>query len=228
MKLRNKKTGEMKKIWKENICLSFGDCNKVYYSLKELNEEWEDYEPAEPLTRVGSPYDNNTYFATKEQEEKIRQFWYEEDKRPENQPIKVDLYGDDARFGGVFSCSDRPRNQAEFDAFKKGENYHELREKLNIEAKIRWDDLVKDLGLKNTSKAEPLIKDEKVRKAVRAWAEANEETEVKVKGACLVTIFKGLHKQLELELNCSWTRDGVYTIAELCGEEEKCTSTPTN
>ena len=67
---------------------------------------------------------------------------------------------------------------------------------------------------------EPLIKDEKVRKAVRAWAEANGETMAKVKGACLVTVFKGLHKQLDLELNCSWTRDGVYTIAELCGEEE--------
>lgn len=44
MKLRNKKTGEVKKMWKDNICLAFGDCNKVYYSLTELNEEWEDVE----------------------------------------------------------------------------------------------------------------------------------------------------------------------------------------
>ena len=49
MKLRNKKTGEVKKMWKDNICLSFSDCNKVYYSLAELNQEWEDYKPAEPL-----------------------------------------------------------------------------------------------------------------------------------------------------------------------------------
>ena len=48
MKLRNKKTGEIKKMWNDNICLSFGDCNKVYYSLKELNEDWEDYKPAKP------------------------------------------------------------------------------------------------------------------------------------------------------------------------------------
>ena len=68
--------------------------------------------------------------------------------------------------------------------------------------------------------AEPLIKDEKIRKAVRAWAEANGETMAKVKGACLVTVFKGLHRQLDLELNCSWTRDGVYTIEELCGTPE--------
>ena len=51
MKLRNKKTGEIKKMWKDNICLAFGDCNKVYYSLAELNEEWEDYEPKEPLIK---------------------------------------------------------------------------------------------------------------------------------------------------------------------------------
>ena len=51
MKLRNKKTGEVKKMWKDNICLSFSDCNKVYYSLAELNQEWEDYKPAEPLIK---------------------------------------------------------------------------------------------------------------------------------------------------------------------------------
>ena len=51
MKLRNKKTGEVKKMWKDNICLSSGDCNKVYYSLAELNDEWEDYKPKEPLIK---------------------------------------------------------------------------------------------------------------------------------------------------------------------------------
>lgn len=51
MKLRNKQTGEIKKMWKDNICLSFSDCNKVYYSLAELNEEWEDYELKEPLIK---------------------------------------------------------------------------------------------------------------------------------------------------------------------------------
>lgn len=82
----------------------------------------------------------------------------------------------------------------------------------------------KDFGLEiqepKQEPVEPLIKDEKIRKAVKAWAEANEETEIKVKGGCLVATFKGLHKQLELELNCTWTRDGVYSIAELCGEED--------
>lgn len=83
------------------------------------------------------------------------------------------------------------------------------------------DEIIDTMGYEPDSEPkEPLIKDEKIRKAVRAWAEANEETEIKVKGGCLVATFKGLHKQLELELNCTWTRDGVYSIAELCGEEE--------
>ena len=51
MLLRNKMTGEVKKMWKDNICLSFGDYNKVYYSIAELNQEWEDYKPAEPLIK---------------------------------------------------------------------------------------------------------------------------------------------------------------------------------
>ena len=51
MLLKNKKTGEVKKMWKDNICLSFSDCNKVYYSIAELNDEWEDYKPAEPLIK---------------------------------------------------------------------------------------------------------------------------------------------------------------------------------
>lgn len=71
--------------------------------------------------------------------------------------------------------------------------------------------------------AEPLIKDDKVRKAVRAWAEANNAGRVdKQNNYCLSTeedadrdivfaspIFK------DLSYNVS------YTITELCGEEER-------
>ena len=67
MKLRNKKTGEiyeivfcpLKEEWKEtdeNRLLVIRDCNKpwkkiVYKTLAELNEEWEDYKPKEPLIK---------------------------------------------------------------------------------------------------------------------------------------------------------------------------------
>lgn len=67
--------------------------------------------------------------------------------------------------------------------------------------------------------AEPLIKDEKKRKAVRAWAEATNTTTVKYWGGAI-----------ESEQNDSYIEfaDFVmdecgdnYTIAELCGEEEE-------
>ena len=75
--------------------------------------------------------------------------------------------------------------------------------------------------------AEPLIKDEKIRKAVRAWAEANniravyyspEEDGLYVKNSDdeIVTPIYFADKPME--------EDGYgehYTIAELCGEEEK-------
>ena len=73
--------------------------------------------------------------------------------------------------------------------------------------------------------AEPLIKDEKVRKAIRAWAEANEIETVDYDkywvafGRDDKTIsFKDYDKCLGfygLEDN------GTYTIDELCGEDEE-------
>ena len=69
---------------------------------------------------------------------------------------------------------------------------------------------------------EPLIKDEKIRKAVRAWAEAARTTSVDIQG-----------NELESKQNDSWiifdgqmvglvADDGDnYTIEELCGEEEE-------
>ena len=67
---------------------------------------------------------------------------------------------------------------------------------------------------------EPLIKDEKIRKAVRAWAEANEEEQVKVKGGYMVTTIRGLNTMLFIELVCTLPIDGVYAIEELCGSED--------
>ena len=49
MKLRNKKTGEIKE-WQRVGAIDYGEMNEVYDaaeydSLAELNETWEDYEP---------------------------------------------------------------------------------------------------------------------------------------------------------------------------------------
>lgn len=72
---------------------------------------------------------------------------------------------------------------------------------------------------------EPLIKDEKIRKAVRAWAEANGVEEVDywnsdyrfqdAQGGSSIN-FEG--NPIETE---SRYGNDVYTIPELCGEEEE-------
>lgn len=74
--------------------------------------------------------------------------------------------------------------------------------------------------------AEPLIKDEKIRKAVRAWAEACGAKQIKYSvtlnqyyDADMGTGFsiKFLTKPVEAYLE----EGKLYTIAELCGEEEE-------
>lgn len=69
--------------------------------------------------------------------------------------------------------------------------------------------------------AEPLIKDEKIRKAVRAWAEA--EGEDCYYGKDATTLHNGSGDNIEF-----WSRPFKdlevgehYTITELCGEEEE-------
>lgn len=72
----------------------------------------------------------------------------------------------------------------------------------------------------------PLIKDEKIRKAVRAWAEAIDENDnlivsysMKYHYCCIYADNRGstalivFNKKLEIE-------EGSYTITELCGEED--------
>jgi hypothetical protein len=71
--------------------------------------------------------------------------------------------------------------------------------------------------------AEPLIKDEKIRKAVRVWAEVNElEPDYEVRYS--ENTFSLISWQACIEFNTQI--DGLehnkkYTIAELCGEEEE-------
>ena len=52
MKLRNKKTGEIRELIVREDNANLYDDSGVFYkmvdSLAELNEEWEDYEPKEP------------------------------------------------------------------------------------------------------------------------------------------------------------------------------------
>lgn len=75
-----------------------------------------------------------------------------------------------------------------------------------------------------TKPAEPLIKDEKIRKAVRAWAEALGTDEVRYNSCAEYS-----DGRFEAEMGMAdidfgrviGLKDGDYTIAELCGEEEE-------
>ena len=70
---------------------------------------------------------------------------------------------------------------------------------------------------------EPLIKDEKIRKAVRAWAEAQEMTEVYL-ASNGYEIYGGIDDwvmQFKGEPFPFADKNKIYTIAELCGEEEE-------
>lgn len=66
--------------------------------------------------------------------------------------------------------------------------------------------------------AEPLIKGEKIRKAVRAWADANGVERVwHEQSSCWI---RGNGLSIEMEDGLDEIEQGNYTIAELCGEEE--------
>lgn len=74
---------------------------------------------------------------------------------------------------------------------------------------------------------EPLIKDEKVRNAVRAWAEVNSidkviYCEVKDRGLYILTDMSDDEYNIEFVGWMPTLKDGEdYTIAELCGEGEE-------
>lgn len=65
----------------------------------------------------------------------------------------------------------------------------------------------------------PIIKDKKIRKAVRAWAEANDIE--RVWHECASCWLRGNGLSIEMENEVDELEQGNYTITELCGEEEE-------
>ena len=79
---------------------------------------------------------------------------------------------------------------------------------------------------------EPLIKDEKVRKAIRAWAEANRVAEARYSSChdaeCELNARDDENKSIvfignfvEMNERLDYSGRTIYAIDELCGEEEK-------
>ena len=68
---------------------------------------------------------------------------------------------------------------------------------------------------------EPLIKDKKVRETVRAWVKTNEmKPSDTVDYSCLCYRFEGSYCSIDFNAPVGSLESGIYTIAELCGEEE--------
>lgn len=76
----------------------------------------------------------------------------------------------------------------------------------------------------DTAPQEPLIKDEKIRKAVRAWAEAEGETQVQVTHCRkhILSIWSATKENGNIDFDCDIEPfdEGFYSIAELCGTPE--------
>lgn len=72
--------------------------------------------------------------------------------------------------------------------------------------------------LRWTKRKEPLIEDEKIRKAVRAWADAEEIGVVCYK---VPDTFESIDGASKIEFCVFGFEEGQYTIAELCGEEDE-------
>ena len=89
------------------------------------------------------------------------------------------------------------------------------------------EDLLADYGAYEAQTCEPLIKDEKIRKAVRAWAEINSiknvlYAEKSDRSLYVLTDMSDDDFSIELVGWIPTLKDGEsYTIDELCGEEEE-------
>jgi len=84
--------------------------------------------------------------------------------------------------------------------------------------------------LEDYEPVEPLIKDEKIRKAVRAWAEADDLDNFRVQNQhfneCkIIGYTAGINKASFIGFQTTIAHADnkkLYDIAELCGEEEEC------
>lgn len=184
MKLRNKKTGGLANCEPIEVKTDAGFHD--YYSLAELNEEWEDYKPTEPLIK-----DEKVRKAVRAWAEanNIKAVYYS----PEEDGFYVKNFDDEI-------VASKPYEPIyDYDSLARGWEYY-------------------------AEPAEPLIKDEKIRKAVRAWAEAvgTECVEITHSRSHFIRFMSYLADEDELCMSREIGQifdEKLYTIAELCGEE---------
>lgn len=88
--------------------------------------------------------------------------------------------------------------------------------------KLVESSLPNGLSLWEEVKEEPLIKDEKIRKAVRAWAEVDGIDAVEIVSKYqLISLDEQSSIEFFAEIYPDYVHNEEHTIAELCGEEEE-------
>ena len=86
--------------------------------------------------------------------------------------------------------------------------------------KLVESSLPNGLSLWEEVKEEPLIKDEKIRKAVRAWAEVDGIDAVEIVSKYqLISLDEQCSIEFFAEIYPDYVHNEEHTIAELCGEE---------
>lgn len=240
MKLRNKKTGGLANIMGEqNFFRVYTDAGWAdYNSLAELNEEWEDVPEEEWRDVLGFEGLYQVSNLGNVRTVKRGEATVMSQKEQWNGYLSVHL-----RNKGVERRASVHRLVAEAfipnpDGLRDVNHKNGIKTDNRVE-NLEWlshsDNMKHQYRVLKTGRyghlynpAEPLIKDEKIRKAVRAWAEAdgiNKLLVIKMAGRLEISdgsphlIYISFHANKE-------TMDSLndrtyYTIDELCGEEEE-------
>lgn len=116
-------------------------------------------------------------------------------------------------FGNWYQTILNPENEEKYEC-----NLNDFIDR-TVEFREEWEDYKPAEEIKP---AEPLIKDERIRKAVRSWAEANKINKCKCSDETHCITFeteRGMF--ISFEYADPIPPEGNFTITELCGEEEK-------
>lgn len=208
MKLRNKKDGEIKDFGNLQVYAETENTDERqllgnFDSFKQILEYYEDYIPTEPLIK----------------DKKIRKLvrdW------AEINDIKTVVVCESFNSWGFKNRNNGVPGDKEYmgaDILFRGEKPEEL----EFGKKYAVSELCEDVK-------EPLIKDEKIRKAVRAWAESNDIKEIIIfdcrNGSPYIHVGNvefaenAGHLEIQFRTEEQFNTDKIYTVNELCGDDE--------
>lgn len=208
MKLRNKKTGEIKDFGNLQVYAEAENTDETqllgnFDSFKQILEYYEDYIPTEPLIK----------------DKRIRKLvrdW------AEINDIKTVVVCESFNSWGFKNRNNGVPGDKEYigaDILFRGEKPEEL----EFGKKYAVSELCEDVK-------ELIIKDKKIRKAVREWAEANDIKEIIIFDFVNNAPYTPVgtvdfaenagHLKIQFRTEEKFNTDKIYTVNELCGDNE--------